>query len=880
MPVARVSGGRLFLVVVPAALVAGTLAAISTAMTDNTSVPVLWALLIGLTGWSFIAAGLIARLRRPRNRTGLLLIAVGFSWFLAGGLMASNDSVPWTAGVALGAVPAGFLVHLLLAYPSGFLQSRWERFLVVTGYVLCILANLPSLFFDPRPVSGCSGCPDNAFLLRASDSATTAANSVVQVLGAVFLVAVAATLVRRWKSSSQAARRALTPVLVTGVAIVSLLAVGVAATPLWHALSEGAEWGARLVASVLPFIFLWGLLQSRLARAEISRALADEPAGGVQERIRQLLHDPSAEVLYRCAGPDGDCVDAEGRPRKFFAEPGRATTPIERDGRPLAAIVHDEALLDEPELLEQVAAAVALEIERDNNLWALQASERRSRAILEAIPDKMFRVSESGILLDLQENREFQPAKMRVGTSVYEAPVSRVYMDRLMAAGRRALQTGELQTVEWEAVFGGDRRHVEGRFIPSGDDEFFVVIRDVTERKRQEVERAALHRVALAVASEASTEQIFDLVAEEIGGVLGADAVTLLRFEPGGDEAFILGFWGRENSDVIRVPFDEPIPLADGAVHRVYETGRPIRVELGEPGTPLSFRERLVEHNVNSFIAAPIKVSSRLWGVVGASLAPPRTFPRGAEERLRAFTQLVSLALANEEARGQLAASRARLVSAGDEERRRIERNLHDGAQQHLVSVSVSLRLAQAKLGVDRGSVEELLDQATDELSVALEELRELARGIHPAVLTERGLGPALEALAERAPIPVELEHQPTARLPRPVEAAVYFVVSEALANVAKYARASAVSVRIEQENGLAVVEVVDDGVGGAAPQRGSGLRGLADRVEALDGRLEIESEPDEGTTIRAEIPVGLATLENTGPPPVRESAYVEASDA
>ncbi len=468
MPVARVSGGRLFLVVVPAALVAGTLAAISTAMTDNTSVPVLWALLIGLTGWSFIAAGLIARLRRPRNRTGLLLIAVGFSWFLAGGLMASNDSVPWTAGVALGAVPAGFLVHLLLAYPSGFLQSRWERFLVVTGYVLCILANLPSLFFDPRPVSGCSGCPDNAFLLRASDSATTAANSVVQVLGAVFLVAVAATLVRRWKSSSQAARRALTPVLVTGVAIVSLLAVGVAATPLWHALSEGAEWGARLVASVLPFIFLWGLLQSRLARAEISRALADEPAGGVQERIRQLLHDPSAEVLYRCAGPDGDCVDAEGRPRKFFAEPGRATTPIERDGRPLAAIVHDEALLDEPELLEQVAAAVALEIERDNNLWALQASERRSRAILEAIPDKMFRVSESGILLDLQENREFQPAKMRVGTSVYEAPVSRVYMDRLMAAGRRALQTGELQTVEWEAVFGGDRRHVEGRFIPSG----------------------------------------------------------------------------------------------------------------------------------------------------------------------------------------------------------------------------------------------------------------------------------------------------------------------------------------------------------------------------------------------------------------------------
>src|SRR5512132_3671881 len=220
----------------------------------------------------------------------------------------------------------------------------------------------------------------------------------------------------------------------------------------------------------------------------------------------------------------------------------------------------------------------------------------------------MFRVGESGILLDLQENREFYPTGMRVGSSVYDAPVSRVYVDRLMAAGRRALQSGELQTAEWEADFEGDRRYVEGRFIPSGDDEFFIVIRDVTERKRQEVERAALHRVALAVASEASAEQIFNLVAQEVGGVLGADAVSLLRFEPGGDEAFILGRWARDETDVILTPFDEPIPLAGGAVHQVYETGRPIRVDLGEPGTPPSFRERLLQHKINSFLAAPIKV--------------------------------------------------------------------------------------------------------------------------------------------------------------------------------------------------------------------------------------------------------------------------------
>jgi signal transduction histidine kinase len=219
-------------------------------------------------------------------------------------------------------------------------------------------------------------------------------------------------------------------------------------------------------------------------------------------------------------------------------------------------------------------------------------------------------------------------------------------------------------------------------------------------------------------------------------------------------------------------------------------------------------------------------------------------------------------------------------VSAGDEERRRLERNLHDGAQQRLVSVSVALRLAQSKLAADPSAADELLDGANMELAVALEELRELARGIHPAVLTERGLGPALASLADRTPLPVALEHLGDERLPRPVEAAAYFVVSEALANIAKYARASRVTVRVAQDNGRAIVEVADDGVGGADPERGSGLRGLVDRVEALDGHLSIESPGGEGTTIRADIPVRLATLEDTGQPPVRERVSVPASDA
>ena len=203
----------------------------------------------------------------------------------------------------------------------------------------------------------------------------------------------------------------------------------------------------------------------------------------------------------------------------------------------------------------------------------------------------------------------------------------------------------------------------------------------------------------------------------------------------------------------------------------------------------------------------------------------------------------------------ELEASRARIVAAGDEERRKLERNLHDGAQQRLVSLSLSLRLAQGRLRDDPDDAEQLLDSSREELSQALEELRELARGIHPAVLTDRGLEAALEALAARAPLPVEIDG-PVEQLPAQVEAAAYYVVSEALANVTKYAQASAVEVKVERRNGYAVVEVVDDGVGGADPVRGSGLRGLADRVASLSGKLDVDSPPGAGTRVRAEIPL------------------------
>jgi signal transduction histidine kinase len=205
----------------------------------------------------------------------------------------------------------------------------------------------------------------------------------------------------------------------------------------------------------------------------------------------------------------------------------------------------------------------------------------------------------------------------------------------------------------------------------------------------------------------------------------------------------------------------------------------------------------------------------------------------------------------------ELRASRIRIVESADEERRRIERNLHDGTQQRLVSVSMALGLAQSKLASDPEGTRRVLEDAREALGAALQELRELSQGIHPGILTERGLGPALQELAYGAPVPVKLNVPLEERLPEPVEAVAYYVAAEALANVAKYASATAATVTVDRRDGQTVVEVSDDGVGGADPARGSGLRGLADRVEALGGALAVDSPPGGGTRLRAEIPCG-----------------------
>jgi signal transduction histidine kinase len=578
----------------------------------------------------------------------------------------------------------------------------------------------------------------------------------------------------------------------------------------------------------------------------------------LEGRIRRLLDDPGAEFLIWCGNPVWAYSDVDGRRRELKeVETGRAVTAVQREGRPLAAIVHEEARLDQPELMEKVAAMVGLEVERDRYLFELERSERRSRALLDAMPDKMFRVRRDGLILDIRENpdRTWQSAApVTTGSSVYDSSAPREVVDRVMAAGRLALETGDLQTIEWELGTVGDLRHLEGRLIPSGDDEFLALVRDVTDRKRHEVEQAALHRVAVAVARVDRSERLFDLVTEEVGRVLEAHSANLLRYDESGAGSEIVGRWSEPG--VYAGPTGHRFPGQTGTVaHTVYTTGRPVRLQLDD-GTDAAFADYMRRIGANSIVAAPITVTGRLWGVIAARLTPPHSFPAGAEERLEAFARLFSVALANEEAREQLAASRARLVWTADAERRRLERNLHDGAQQRLVSLSLALRHAELTLESDPAATQGLLANAGSELAVALEELRELARGIHPAVLTDRGLGPALQSLAERSAVPTQIDLQANGRLPERIEAAAYYLVSESLANVGKYAEASHVGVQVKHEDGVVVVEITDDGVGGADPDRGSGLRGLIDRVEALNGTLAVRSDLGQGTTIQARIPI------------------------
>jgi signal transduction histidine kinase len=365
-------------------------------------------------------------------------------------------------------------------------------------------------------------------------------------------------------------------------------------------------------------------------------------------------------------------------------------------------------------------------------------------------------------------------------------------------------------------------------------------------------EQAALRRVATLVAGGAPPSRVFERVTEEVARLLGMPGASVMRYD-GARTATVVGAWSEDGEPSL--PVASAIDLdGDTVVAKVLRTGRPQRVER-YADTRGDLAEHLQRVGYRAAVAAPVSVGGGLWGALAAATRSDEPLPKDLEQRLCDFADLVAQRLANADALEQLAASRARIVEVGDAERRRLERNLHDGAQQRLVTLALDLRMVGATLEKDPPAARKTLATAQDQLAKGLEELRELARGIHPAVLTERGLGPALQGLFARAPLPVEIIELPEERLAGPVEAAAYYVVAEAITNVAKYARASYVTVSIRRSNGSATVVVTDDGVGGADPALGTGLRGLADRIEALDGRLEVDSPTARGTRVSAEIP-------------------------
>jgi signal transduction histidine kinase len=557
-----------------AALAAGALTATLTltgGVSDSPTLDATFGLLIGL---AWCSTGFQEWRRRPANLIGPLMICVGFAWF-GSRLAFSEYPALFTIGHALAALHIAFFAHVLLAFPSGRLESGLARAIVIASYVDTTVVVWASVIFDN------TGHPENLALVDARNDLSERLGNLASGIGVVLSAAALCLLAVRWHRATPPWRRAVAPVLFSGWAAVAVGGIALLAETVGE-VPEPIDLAYLVTYAIVPFAFKLGLLRSRLARgavADLVVELGENPAPGkLRDALARALHDPSLSVAYWL--PDRErFVDLDGQAFDLPTDRSRVATIVEREGRRVAAIIHDSSLCEDRELVDAVCAAAGLALENER----LQA-ELRSR-------------------LD------------------------------------------------------------------------------------------------------------------------------------------------------------------------------------------------------------------------------------------------------------ELRASRARIVEATDAERKRIERNLHDATQQRLVSISMALGLADSRLDSDPEASRRILAEARQGLSIALRELRDLSQGIHPALLTERGLEPALTELAYRAPMPVDISLSLDDRLPERVEAAAYYVVAEGLTNVVKYASATGVSVRVGRTNGRAVVEVADDGVGGADPVMGTGLRGLSDRVEALGGAFAVESPEGVGTILRADIP-------------------------
>ncbi|MET7418961.1 DUF4118 domain-containing protein [Dactylosporangium sp. NPDC005555] len=373
--------------------------------------------------------------------------------------------------------------------------------------------------------------------------------------------------------------------------------------------------------------------------------------------------------------------------------------------------------------------------------------------------------------------------------------------------------------------------------------------------RRLAAEQAALGRVATLVASGGRPLEVFEAITIELRRLLGEYSTWLCRYEPDGTASVASTSISELSAAQVRWPIE-----GENVLVKVRDTGQAARVDgfEGAAGPVAAFARELGIHSV---VGVPIVVAGRLWGVAGVAWTRPEPLPPDTEARVAAFTDLAAIAIANANSQAELAASRARLVAAADQARQRIERNLHDSALQHFLAVAMQLGITRAGLPPELEQTRAELSRTLCTLNDAVDNLREISRGIHPTLLAAGGLPPALKALARRSPVPVELDLHTCRRMPTRDEIAAYHLVSEALANAARHAHATVVQVQVATRDDTLHVLIRDDGVGGADPRRGTGLTGLQDRVEALGGHLTIASPTGGGTLLRAAIPNSTWTL-------------------
>jgi PAS domain S-box-containing protein len=622
------------------------------------------------------------------------------------------------------------------------------------------------------------------------------------------------------------ARRALTPVLLSGAVVVVLFLLVLTTFLFWEGAASSLRWVALAAYASVPFAFLVGLIRSRLARSAVGDLLLELGSGTpLRQALAQALHDPSLDVVYWLpergvfVWNDGNVFHDEGGPR--------TARYVSRNGRRVGAILHDPSLEDEPELVDSVAAAAGLWLENAQ----LQAELRAQLSFLEAIvntaPSLLLSLDPEGRIANLNV-----ACRNAAGVDDDEEVRWRSFWDVFVSEEERdevranfVAAAPHFEPISSERTFTnrrGEQRTIAWSAAPLvGDDGLVKSIvcggLDMTVRRRRELELEVERDFAGTVAN---TIPVLLATVDENGRIL----------EPGPNRAF---------EQILAWPRKEVV-------------GRNLLELIDDPD---EYRALMaIASAANGVPAAERESQWRCHDGSTRAIAWTARQILGLDGRVSVLVSGVDVTERNRQEK-EVRASRQRIVEAADTARRKLERNLHDGAQQRLVALSVTLRLAESQLQKDPRAAAEAIASAQQELTLALDELRELARGIHPAILTDRGLDAALDALAARSPVPVEIAVEDF-ELPAAVEAAAYYVVAEALANVVKYADATHVTVHVGRQNGRAYVEVADDGRGGADPGAGSGLRGLADRVEALEGTLAVESPPGEGTRIRAEVPV------------------------